>query len=227
MGVKGMKKLITGLIALVILITGQTVFADSPTQTVPIAADIPQMLDLELHIYTIDASAPPTMNPFSYPEAIPAAMNFGTLTFADTPQDNNHVWRSSVYFTAILVARTSGRPYKITQTCAGIVNGANNLNKNVLMTPGYQAEDLLNKNDPNSKQGPMPGTQNTAKAFAVGANREIYNSDPLGISRIIRCYYGLATGNPADNEPSGSSPVTADALAGNYSGSVTFSVVLK
>ena len=223
-----MKKLITGLIALVILIAGQPVFADSPTVTVPIAADIPQMLDLELHIYTIDANADPaTMNPFSYPEAIPRAMNFGTLTFADTPQDNNHVWRSSVYFTAILVARTSGRPYKISQTCAGIVNGANNLNKNVLMTPGYQAEDLLNKDNPNSQQGPMPGTQNKAKAFTVGANKEIYNSDPLGLSRIIRCYYGLATGNPADNEPVGSLPVTADAAAGNYSGSVTFSVVLK
>ena len=39
-----MKKLITGLIALAILVAGQTVFADTgtPSQTVPINVTIPQ-----------------------------------------------------------------------------------------------------------------------------------------------------------------------------------------
>lgn len=228
-----MKKLITGLIALVILVSGQPAFATSSV-TVPIAADVPQLLDLSVDVYAVPSTTNPlTMNPFEWPHVLPAAMNFGTLKFDSTWS----VFRSDNFFTVILVARTSGRSYKITQTCAGIVNGANNLNKNVVMTPDYQAADSLVQSDPtDNPQGPIGTGSLGAAGLAVGANKLIYNSGSAGLTRIVRCYYGLATGKttlaagdppgtPLD--PPGVTPLASDAAAGSYSGSVTFSVVLN
>ena len=231
-----MKKLITGLIVVAMVLTSPAAFAAS-TQTVPIQVDVPQILDLSVSVYSIPSSvSPDTMNPFTDGTKItPAAMNFGTLV-PDT--DGWGVWRSNIFFTVILAATTSGRPYKITQTCAGIISGSNHLNKNIVMTPDYQQNDSLTTDHPElHPQGPPPDGATTGPAgLAVGANKLIYDSGSGGKTRLARCYYGLATGkkvlDPTDPpgtaiDPPGAEPLGYDAPSGSYGGSVVFSVVLK
>jgi hypothetical protein len=63
-----------------------------------------------------------------------------------------------------------------------------------------------------------------AASLSYGTNKVIYNGDS-GQSRIVRSYYGIATG--AAGEPTGALPFTIGKPAGTYAGTVTFSVVLK
>ena len=161
-------------------------------------------------------------------------MNFPPLAL-----NSYGVYSPGGYFTVTLTATTSGRPYKITQTCAGVVNAANgaNLNKSFTMAPYYDADYQLvwpgqTGNPP--AQGPQPtgSSPMPAPSLAVGANLLIYSSDPAGISKMISCAYGFATGNTDSTkgsvDPASAVALTnANAVAGSYSGAITFSVVLK
>lgn len=96
------------------------------------------------------------------------------------------------------------------------------------MTPDYKEADLFTANDPSTAQGPMgSGDKLGSNALAVGNDQLIFDSSALSGPRIVRCYYGLATGDPAAHEPAGAEVLTGKTAAGDYSGIVTFSLVLK
>ena len=139
LGVSSMKKLFTSLIALVILVVSQPVFAATAV-TVPIAVTLPQILKLDVVVKQVtngqDPSAGATV--FDTTQGISTGMNFGTLAL-----NSYGVWAPAIpcYFTAFLYPATSGRPYKITQTCAGIVSGTSNLNQSLTMTPDFKTQD--------------------------------------------------------------------------------------
>jgi len=148
-----------------------------------------------------------------------SGMNFGTLTFANTQADNNHVWRSSVYFAAFLYASTSGRPYQITQQCNPPANGTANFNNSFIMTPDYESGDHFLDSPP---QGGLLTGESTGPSGLAAQRDLIFKSTNAGMTKIVRCYYGLATGK---NDPAGA-PLGADQPAGHYQGSVTFTVTL-
>ena len=194
------------------LCAGGMAFA-ATTVNVAVKAVVPSSLALTSSI----RSAAPGQDPFGPGSADATTIDFGTLTFDTT----NNIWVASKYFAVFLIATTSGRPYVIQQTNSGIASGASNLNANMLMTPDYQSADKLGT----TAQGLIPAGDSVGPAtLSFGTNKHIYDSTS-GLSRIVRAYYGLATGAPG--EPTGSAPITTNKLSGTYSGSITFSVVLK
>lgn len=192
---------------------GGMVFAAS-TVNVTVRAVVPSSLDLTTSI----RSAPPGGDPYGPGSADATSLDFGTLTFDTT----NNIWVASKYFSVFLIASTSGRAYTLQQTNNGVVStGTNNLNSNLIMTPDYQSADQLG----GSPQGLMPAGDSLGSAsLSLGTNRIIYNG-VAGQTRIVRAYYGIATG--AAGEPTGAQPVTTNQPAGTYTGTIIFSVVLS
>lgn len=207
-----MRRFVAVVLCAVMLIAGSPVFAGS-TVNVSVRAVVPSTLELSTWI----RSAGPGVDPYGPGSADATSLDFGTLTF-DTV---NSIWVADKYFTVFLLATTSGRAYTIQQTNNGVTSTGGNLNSNLLMTPDYQTADKIG----NVAQGLLPaGDSIGAKSLSYGTNKVIYNGNS-GESRIARSYYGLATG--AAGEPAGSLPITTNKPAGTYTGTVTFSVVLK
>jgi len=246
-----MKRLLSLLIAVAGALLPYTYCAAATKSSVniPVKVVVPQQLNLDVSLYRVDADAEkarlvadPTdvTNPFTDGEDFSeTGMNFGELWFDDLKENmykdpitgtmkKCNIWRSHYYFTVILVARTSGLPYKITQSCTGVVNGTSNLNKALLAQGGYESKDQLVEN---TDQGDLTGSDavNKKKFCAYGSNKLIYTG-ATGKTRMVRCYYGLASGqdftDDNDDEPTGSAPLTSDAAAGTYSGTITFTVAL-
>lgn len=182
------------------------------TASIGVQAQIPQQLELSYWI----RYAPPGGDPYGSGSGDATSINFGKLSWDDT----NGIWVADKYYTVFLVARTSGRPYRIVQTCTGLVNGSYKLDDSFVVTPDYQANDEWSGGQP---QGPMPsGDSLGTSGLAVATNKVIYNGNS-GKTRIIRAYYGLATGEPG--KPG--KPITGDQPSGTYTGTVTFTVTLQ
>jgi hypothetical protein len=181
---------------------------------VTVRAVIPSQLDLSYWI----RYAPPGGDPYGPGSGDSTSIDFGTLTFDTT----NSIWVPSKYFSVFLLPTSSGRAYTLQQTNNGVTAPAgSNLNSNLIMTPDYQTADEIG----GVPQGLMPaGDSLGVPALSYGANKIIYTGN-AGESRIVRSYYGIATGAPG--EPTGAQPITSSKPAGTYTGTVTFSVVLK
>lgn len=208
-----MKRFISLLLLICLAGVSSPAYAAS-TASVTVRAVVPSTLDLSYWI----RSAPPGGDPYGPGSADATSIDYGTLTFDTT----NNIWVASSYYTVFLLPSTSGRAYTLQQTNAGIVStGGSNLNSNLIMTPDYISNDTIG----GIAQGLMPaGDSLGPAALSYGTNKVIYNGNS-GESRIIRSYYGLATG--AAGEPTGALPITTSKQAGTYTGTVTFSVVLK
>lgn len=208
-----MKKLIAVLV--LIAIAGSTsICPAATTASVGVQATVPQQLELTSWI----RYAAPGVDPYGTGSGDATSLDFGTLTF----DDEYGVWTAGKYFTVFLLATSSGRPYRIQQTNTGFAAGSTNLSNSLIMTPDYQEGDEIVSG---TEQGSMPsGDSIGSKTLALGTNKVIYNGNS-GLTRIVRAYYGLATGE--SGEPSGSEPITGDQVSGTYSGTVTFSVVLQ
>ncbi len=208
-----MKKMIAALVMCSLVSAGIVSFA-ATTASVGVQATVPQELELTSWI----RSAPPGVDPYGSGSADATSLNFGTLT-KDTTYG---IWTADKYFTVFLLASTSGRDYRIQQTCTNFLSGSQSLNDSLIMTPDYQSADEIVSGTP---QGSMPTGDSLGSAdLAVGVNKVIYNGN-AGNSRIVRSYYGLATG--ASGEPTDAEPITGDQVSGTYDGTVTFSVVLQ
>ncbi len=186
------------------------------TVTLNVNASVPESLELSYWIRW----AEPGQDPYEYGHSGDAtALDFGTLEW----NSSLGMWTASRYFTVFLVARTSGRPYQIKQTCTGLVSGTDNLNESFVMTPDYIPEDEFQWPGGSAAQGPIPDGDSYGKAdIAWGSGKIVYDSNS-GKSRIVRVYYGLATGEPG--KPG--KPITGDYPAGNYTGTVVFTLTLK
>jgi len=224
-----MKKVISLVLALCVCVAvGLPGAFAQTTTTVPVYAPVPQTLNLDVIIRSVPSS-PKGLDPWN-PSAstvvdtvhgVSGSMDFGLLRWH--PENNINLFLSDVYFAAFLYASTSGRSYTISQQCSGITNGVHNLNNSLIMTPDYQPGDTW---DGGGAQGDRPSTDNfQQKAFAFG-DHPIYVA-PSGITRIVRCYYGLATGDPSLGEPAQTQLLNSDTPSGHYTGTVTFTLTLN
>ncbi len=208
-----MKKIIAALIVFSLVGAGLISNA-ATTASVGVSAEVPEELSLSSWI----RYAPPGGTPYGTGSGDATSLNFGTLTKDPT----YNVWVSDKYFTVFLIASTSGRAYRIQQTCTNFAAGTTNLNDSLMLKPDYESLDEIIEGE---AQGSMPsGDSLGSTTLAVGTSKVIYNGNS-GLSRIVRAYYGLSTG--ADGEPTGAEPITADKVSGTYTGTVTFSVVLQ
>lgn len=208
-----MKKMIAALVMFSLVSVGVVSFA-AETVSVGVQATVPQELGLVSWI----RYAPPGGDPYGTGSGDATSLNFGTLTKDTT----FHTWVADKYFTVFMVATTSGRSYRIQQTCTNFLSGSQGLNNSLIMTPDYITADEMVSGTP---QGGIPTGDSVGSAdLAVGANKVIYNGN-AGLARIVRAYYGLATGETG--EPSGAEPIVGDQVSGTYNGTITFSVVLQ
>lgn len=179
-------------------------------------------------------------------------LDFGDFTYAETIEGSGadmavfRSWTPQRYFCVFVSAYTQGLPYKITQTC-----NASGLEQTLLLTTDYSAYDKMGYfpqdiipvpdqgvagEDVLQQQGVVE--QRGIKRFAVGESVPIYTSNNtpgfIAKPRIVRCWYGLATGDDltpwGESIPSNKSPEPVGAktidklLPGTYEGSVTFTV---
>ncbi|MBD3264720.1 MAG: hypothetical protein GF375_06430 [Candidatus Omnitrophica bacterium] len=207
-----MKRFLACLTAAILVLSGSFSFA-ATTVNVSVRAVVPSTLELSHWI----RYAPPGGDPYGSGSGDATSLDFGTLQW----NDEFGIWTANKYFTVFLVANSSGRAYRIQQSCSGFAMGGSNLNDSLTMSPDYQAADELG----GSAQGSMPsGDSLGSSTLAVGTNKVIYNGN-AGLARIVRAYYGLATG--AGGDPAGSEPITGDQPSGTYNGTITFSVVIQ
>lgn len=207
-----MKRFLFYLVVAALMLSPASGFC-ATTASVSVRAVVPSALELSSWM----RYAPPEGDPYGTGSGDATSLDFGTLTW----DSQYSIWTAGRYFTVFLVANTSGRAYRLQQSCSGFYMGGTNLNSSLIMTPDYQSADELG----GIAQGSMPAQDSLGTAsLAVGTNKVIYNGN-AGIAKIVRAYYGLATG--ASGEPTGAVPITGDQPSGTYSGTITFSVVLQ
>jgi hypothetical protein len=200
---------------------------------ISVSAKVDEQLELSVRIRQVQDDQDPGTEGTDV-----TTMQFGPLTdtFADGSKAGNLFSRT--WFCVFLIPNTSSRPYIVKQTATSLTDGANSIPDNTyLMVPDYRQEDEWVWG-PNAKdrapQGPMPSGASLGSAgSAVGTDIPIFTSEPAGKSHIIRAYYTITNGFKADGTTwstwSGFSGngIPLDHPAGNYGGTVTFSLVLQ
>ncbi|MBN3038715.1 MAG: hypothetical protein JW869_04770 [Candidatus Omnitrophica bacterium] len=179
--------------------------------------------------------------------SFPCSMEFGTgipryLTSELTDGSDAGGLYSPTWYAVFMVAKTSGRPYKIesdTDSFAGTDGSAigHNLDKSFILTPQYEAADEWTWGGGGSApQGPDPNAGTTGydvgdQVLAVGKHT-VYNSGTGGASRIIRAFYSLPPyPDPADPpaiaaRPTGWEIISASKPEGTYETDVYISLTL-
>ena len=220
---------------------GVTVTASGPLVTVGIGVQVPVTLSLSYWIRWVNGhSTDPWASGLS---GDAASLDFGMLT--KPTADNYYVCMADRYFAVFLLGSAGGLPYTIQQTCLGISNGAGNLNYSLVMKPDFQPGDRYAPTDPPQWSGPLPAGDSLgnkgAASLAVFGNTtagkgiggvpgtpQTIISSGNGIPWIVRCYYGIATGNTDSSkgavDPDNAEPITSDNLAGTYTGIITFTL---
>ena len=238
MEVKCMKKIIAGLIVAVLVVAWNVpVFADSSSTTVQVVITVPTQLDLIVTLFDVPPGPTVTTNgvtttqendnPFGTGAIIgstgaPGTMDFGTLT----TDPLYGIWTSAKHYCFAVSALTSGRPYIVQQTCYGIMNGANNLNTALTMTPVYAPEDQYQYTTHPENGILPPGASAGNPTLAFGVNQKVYDSGSTGASRTVQCHYGVYTADPA-HPVTGAAVLTSSQPAGTYTGKIIFTLSLK
>ncbi|MCP4653102.1 MAG: hypothetical protein GY858_06955 [Candidatus Omnitrophica bacterium] len=201
---------------------------------IPVTAEFPFNVELDHWVRWADSGdrETPAATPYEAGRSGDVTndiLNFGELIY----DDELGIFLARKYFTVFLLADTSGFPYKLIQSCSGFSNTIDpneNLNDSLIMTPDYKEEDLWDQTNPDSQQGVHGDNDGVADAALVAASpgigRVVYSSES-GFSRIVRCYYGLATDDPDAEipEPADAKVITADTRSGTYEGTITFTLV--
>lgn len=179
-------------------------------------------------------------------ELLSPDFNFGQLSEVTDIDDKFLYMQGEFFYFVMMIATTSGRRYKITETGTAMTGpgGATLPTNSVLLIPDYQWKDQLVVG---VDQGAPPGSAFVGSATtASGTESLVYQSDDAGLSRMVRGAISIA-GPPAGgatkpqnyslghNGPDGQGslqefgawePVTQDQPAGSYDGTITFTLTL-
>ncbi len=209
------------------------------------SASVPQFLEFSLsRVVKMDPSAGQT-NPFTQGtiQTTPS-FDFGNLTKVNDASGNFLYMRGQFYYYVLLIASTSGRQYKITETGTQLSGpgGALLPKEAVLLVPDYQWQDLLG----GVAQGAPPGGAFVGPVnSACNTNSLVYQSDTAGLGRLVRAIVAITGPAAGSSFPSNYSlgfngstgqgtlqqytswkPITPDQVGGAYSGTMTFTLVL-
>lgn len=245
-----MRKVIAMIVAVILLGIGGVCFAGNTAQFT-VKANVTEVLELDYWVRwahssedVIDTSVLGGKRAYwpDEEDGVHSGLANGDLDFevawknVSDPDDSSVVYAqyfAKKYYTVFLVPRTSGRPYEISQSCDGFTNTmtGNSLPKALVMVPDYQVNDKI----AGFPQGAKPSVDKLGiKAYAVvGAPGNLIYDGNAGKSRIIRCYYGLATGNsdpvkhPITDPDATAQIIGGDTLPGTYSGTVTFTMTQR
>jgi hypothetical protein len=133
------------------------------------------------------------------------------MAFGDLKKNGFGGLDAPQYFKVYMTANTQSLPYTISQNGTSVSNGTATMpNGACKVTPTYNAAD--------NGGAALVGTLGTAGTW-VGT-RTLYTSNATGATRTISSFYGLI-GDPAQGA---GNFVPESQAAGNYSGTVTFTV---
>jgi hypothetical protein len=174
------------------------------------------------------------------------SFDFGTLIPVKDPVTNATLYmRGQFYYYVLLLASTSGRKYKITETGTQLVGpgGATIAKESVFMAPDYQWLDKLGTA---SQLGPPNGAVLGPVASACLTDSLVYQSGTTGDSRIVRAVLAIGGPQAGDTVPANYSlghngsagqgtkqlmstwkPITGSQKSGDYTGTMTFTLVLN
>lgn len=210
------------------------------------SATVPQLLEFSLSRVVRMSVAAGDTNPFTQGTVLTSpSFNFGSLSRVTDTAGNFLYMRGEFFYYVLMIAATSGRRYRISETGTQLTgpSGALLPRESVLLVPDYQWLDTLG----GVAQGAPPGTALLGSVTsASNTNSLVYQSDNAGLGRLVRAV--IVIGGP----PAGSSfpfnyslgfngtvgqgtrqdytswtAITPDQPAGAYSGTITFTLVLN
>ncbi len=227
-------------------IYGQT---STPGPSGTATVTVPQFLEFTLRKVVRMSVAAGDTNPFTQGTDVSASpsFNFGTLSKQTDVSGNFLFMRGEFFYYVLMIASTSGRRYKITETGSLLTStsGATIPRESVLLIPDYQWLDQLG----GVAQGAPPGTASVGPVTsACNTESLIYQSDNGGLARLVRAI--LAISGPAAGAPAGVPfnfslgtngatgqgtrqdftawrPVTTDQASGPYTGTMQFTLTLN
>ncbi len=209
-----MNRLAKGLVlGLFVVSVAALAYADgvdvTTTGTIPVTAKVSNVLNFSWELYDLTGytafswAAPNNNN----------SMPFGTLAQGGSGDSYSASWYSLILYTA------ANKPYNVQQTSVSLSDGAgHDLDDAFVVTPDYQTGDLWDGLHPQgSKDTDALGTASLVE------DANILYAGNEGKGRIIRFYYAI----PETSTISNFVPVPPSQAPGDYSGSVTVSIVLQ
>jgi len=241
-----------GILQVAPAVMAQTTAA-GPTGTAK--AFVENMLEFSMQRVVKMTSGPDeTRDPWANPPMVTPLFDFGTLEpvyDTDTTSETYGQFlymRGQYYYYVLLLASTSGRKYKITETGSQLISGTSTIaNESVLLIPDYQELDELG----GIAQGACPGTVGPVTTATTATEKLVYQSDGVGKSVIVRSIvaitgpaagalegpFNYSKGYNGENPAAGGAPNTAYSAwkpvplsqkgGLTYSGKVTFTLVLN
>lgn len=172
------------------------------------------------------------------------SFDFGELSPQTDASGKFLYMRGEYFYYVLMIAASSGREYKITETGSQLTGpgGATIPRESVLLIPDYQWLDELG----GVAQDAPPGTAQVGPAAsACNTDSLVYQSDTNGASRLVRAIlaisgppagatypfnwsggYDGSVGQGSMQEYTSWKPVGADQVAGDYTGTITFTLTL-
>jgi len=219
-------------------------------------ANVPYLLEFSMNIVKKMDSTQGETDPWNQGVAVnPASVgfDFGQLqplydTDTASPTYGQFLYmKGQYYYYVLLLAATAGRRYKITETGTQLTGAGGSLaRESVLLVPDYNWQDKLGGV---AQGGPPSGAYLGSVASATPVSESlVYQSDVNGVSKIVRAVVAITgpakgatypsnwtLGYDGANPGSGGSqqfytswkPVTQAQKGGDYTGSVTFTLVLN
>lgn len=232
------------------------VFAQTttPGPTGPASATVQQYLEFSLKKVVRMSVAAGDTNPFTQGTDVSSSpdFSFGTLQAYTDATGKFLFMRGEYFYYVLMIAATSGRRYKITESGSPLSGAGTTLpQESVLLVPDYQWQDKLGTAD----QGAPPSGAYVGPVTSAtkGASIEsiVYQSDTNGKGRLVRAVlaisgpaapvppatvsypynysqgYNGSTGSGTKQEYTAWKPVTQDQPSGPYTGTITFTLTLN
>lgn len=207
-------------------------------------ATVPSYLEFSMSRVVKMSVANGDSDPFSDGTVLTSpSFDFGTLVPAEDSAGNFLYMRGEFFYYVLMIAATSGRKYRITETGSVLTGpGGKTLpRESVLLIPDYQWLDQLG----GVSQGAPPTAANVGPVTtACATGNLVYQSDP-GVGRLVRAViaisgpptgarypqnyskgYNGSVGQGTKQEYAAWKAVGQDQTSGRYTGTITFSLVL-
>lgn len=193
-----MKKMFIGMFFVIVAFCATNVWA-AATQTVAVSATVPTVTGgLSVVVSKVIGT---TFTPAS-------SISFGTLTL--DPVNNIYTTTDQSYYAIdIGVIDNTATVWTVAHTRASLVSGANNLDGKVNVSFVKQTSSTV--------------SSLLQKVSFTNSQSISYNKTALA-GGWLRVYYGLGTGDPANPDATGVTPIGLDTPAGTYTGSVTITL---
>ena len=222
-----MKRLLTLVIAIVLVLGVSPILFADETETLDVDAFLPHGVSLaDPYVLSCDED-PGDGNPWTLCDELGsgATMDFGTLTHLLDDNTNAGCFFAKRHFKVYLYPDAwGGAGYEIKQQFTWDQDLLGDSEKCLVVVPVYSSQDAYAGA---GGQGDMPATADLGDRSVAINNSVVYTSDKPGTPVIVRAEYGIppypASGDPNDNAP-GWVPLSKKQETGTYGGTVTFTI---